>query len=584
MKRIAQRPLSPLMIFLGAALACAFMAQTSTAGRDPQIALGASSAVAGTEFDSPPNDHCTVILVGKNASADGSVMATHTADCGMCDWTWRKVPAADHKPGEMRRLYHISQTKAWPPKEGLKWDLIKKDFTGVEIPEPAHTYGYMHGVFGYMNDQSLAFGESTIGTVRKLENSTPAAKTDITMLTLLAMERCKTAREAIAFMGGLAEKYGYGFVDSGEMLAVTDPKEVWIFEIMPVGPLWTPESGKPGAVWCAERVPDGEVSVCPNESRIGEIDLNNKDLFMASPNVISCAVDNKLFDPAAGKPFNFKRAYAPAEGSALSSQGGRQRMWRFFDAVAPSLKLKAETPNMDLPFSVKPDKKLSVQDVMALTRDKSYGTIFDPVQGIRGGPFQNPNYFRNTRKISVANAEYTTVTQCRPWLPVPIGGIVWLSWGAQDTACYMPFYAGITAMPKSFSIGDHYELNRASARWAFDYTDFHTQVAYSLAIEDVKKAQLEWEGGAVTKIPNIDMQAEALYAKNPAKALEFLTRFSNNNADKVVAAWWDLGDRLLVKYNHFGFYDAAKRSRERVQPYGEIWRRAVRAVDAWTEK
>jgi dipeptidase len=368
------------------------------------------------------------------------------------------------------------------------------------------------------------------------------------------------------------------------MLAVTDPREVWIFEIIPVGPLWTPESGKPGAVWCAERVPDGEVSVCPNESRIGEIDLNNKDFFMASPNVISCAVDNKLYDPASGKPFSWKKAYSPNTGSALSSQGGRQRLWRFLDACAPSLKLKADTPNMDLPFSVKPDKKLSVQDVMTLTRDKSYGTIFDPVQGIRGGPFQNPNYYRNTRKISVANAEYTTVTQCRSWLPDPVGGIVWLSWGAQDTACYMPFYAGVTAMPKSFSLGDHYEFNRASARWAFDYVDFHTQVAYSLAIEDVKKAQLEWEGGAVTKIPDVDKQAQALYAKSPAKAVEFLTRFSNDNADKVVAAWWDLGDKLLVKYNHFGFYDAAKRSRERVQPYGEIWRRAVRAVDAWIEK
>ncbi len=157
--------------------------------------------------------------------------------------------------------------KTWPPSEGLKWDLIKKDYVGVEIPEPAHTYGYMHGVFGYMNDQQLAIGESTIGNVRKLGNPTPTAKTDITMLTLLAMERCKTAREAIQLMGSLAEKYGYGFVDGGEMLAVTDPKEVWIFEIMPVGPLWTPESGKPGAVWCAQRVPDDDGQRLPQRSR-----------------------------------------------------------------------------------------------------------------------------------------------------------------------------------------------------------------------------------------------------------------------------------------------------------------------------
>ena len=231
-------------------------------------------------------------------------------------------------------------------------------------------------------------------------------------------------------------------------------------------------------------------------------------------------------------------------------------MWRFYDLVAPSKKFSPDLPNMDFPFSVKPDKKLSAQDVMALTRDKSYGTPFDPVKGVRGGLYQNPNYYAGTRKISVSNAEYTTVTQCRGWLPAPIGGIVWLSWGAQDTACYMPFYAGVTSIPKSFGVGDHWEFNRASARWAFDYVDFHAQIIYSEAIADIKKAQEEFEAGAATKIAEIDKQAADLFAESPAKAAALLTRFSNENAEKVVAAWWDLGDRLLVKYNHFGFYDS----------------------------
>ena len=528
-------------------------------------------------------ENCTVIMAGKEATIDGSIITTHTADCGICDWTWRKVPAANHKPGEMRKLYHISQIKTWPPKEGLKWDLIKKDLTGVKIPEPAHTYGYMHGVFGYMNDQQLAIGESTIGNQRKLNNPTPAAKTDITMLTLLAMERSKTAREAIQLMGQLAEKYGYGFVDGGEMLAVADSKEVWIFEIVPAGPLWTPESGKPGAVWCAERIPDDQVSVCPNESRIGEIDLNNKDFFLSSSNVISCAVENKLYDPASGKPFSWKQAYSPAEGSAVTSQGRRARLWRFFDVVAPSQKFKPDTPNMDLPFSVKPDKKISVQDVMRLTRDKCEGTTFDPVRGIRGGPYANPNYYGGTRTIGTNKAEYTTVTQCRSGLPDPVGGIVWLAWGGQDTACYMPFYAGVTEIPKSFNVGDHWEFNRGSARWAFDYADFHAQVAYVDAIEDIRKAQQEWEAGALTKIPEIDKTAAELYAKSPAKAIQYLTNFCLDNASKVVAAWWDLGDKLLVKYNHLGYYNPEKRSRGRGKPAPDLWRKAVRMMDAWIE-
>jgi dipeptidase len=533
----------------------------------------------------PIAEGCTVVMVGKDASADRSVMTTHTADCGICDWTWRHVPAADHKPGSMRKIYHISQIKTWPPDVGLKWDMYTENYTGVEIPQVAHTYSYHHGVFGYMNEHQLAMAESTIGCRRKMENPTPSGVFDITTLTLIAMERCKTAREAIKTMGSLAEKHGYGFHDSGEMLAVADPDEVWIFEIMPVGPLWTPKSGKPGTVWCAQRIPDDHVSVCPNESRIGEIDLGNKDYFLASSNAISYATENDYYDPDGGKPFNWKRAYSPTGASAASSRGTRARLWRFFDLVAPSRSINPETPNMELPFSVKPDKILSLQDVIDITRDKYQGTPFDPAEGLRGGPFSNPNYhprpvrvedktYNTPRTISVNRAEYTTVTQCRDWLPAQIGGIVWLSFGAQDTSCYMPLYAGITAIPESFSIGDHWVFNRESARWAFDYVDFHTLVAYSHAIKDVKKAQEELEKTAIERVPAIDITAKELYGQNPKLAIEYLTDYCVNNAEKVIDAWWELGDRLLVKYNHLSIYDTKNRKRTNL-PYPESWLKEV---------
>ena len=548
------------------------------------LSLGRNGRPApASDFD-PASEACTVIMVGRDASTDGSVMSTHAADCGVCDFTWRHVPAAEHKPGEMRRLYNIDQIRTWPPAEGGKWAMVLKDPTAVEIPQPAHTYGYHHSVFGYMNDQQLAIAESTIGNVRKLANPTPTPATNITQLTLLAMERCRTAREAIKLMGSLAEEYGYGYHDGGEMLAVSDPKEIWVFEIMPVGPLWTPKSGKPGAVWAAERVPDDHVSVCPNESRIGEMDLGNPDLFMASAHVVSFAVEAGLYDPEGGKPFSFKRAYSPAEGSAVSSEGRRSRMWRFFDLVAPSRKFKPETANMDFPFSVKPDAKLSARDVMALTRDKSEGTVFDPVRGLRGGPFKNPNYYKGTRLISVPNVEYTTLTQCRSWLPDPIGGIVWVALGAQDTSCYVPFYAGATEIPKSFAVGDHFVLDRASARWAFDYVDFHTQVAYNAAIEDVKAARKKWEDGALERIGEIDAQARTLYQKSPREAVRFVTGFGLNNAQTVVDAWWKLGDDLWVKYNHLGLYDAEKRRGGRIPTANpEWWNKAVRAFDVLNE-
>ncbi|MDH7511926.1 MAG: C69 family dipeptidase [Clostridiales bacterium] len=520
----------------------------------------------------PLSDACTVIMVGKNASVDGSVMTTHTCDCGLCDWTFRYVPAADHAAGATRKIYHIDQFRTWPPDTGLKWERYKDDFTGLEVPEVAHTFGYIQGAFGYMNDMQVAIGESTIGCLKKMENPTPSAKFDITMLTLIAMERAKTAREAIKVMGEMGEKYGYGFTDTGEMLAVADPNEVWVFEIMPVGPLWTPESGKPGAVWCAQRVPDDHVSVCPNESRIGEIDLKNKDYFMASANVIQFAIDQKLYDPKSGKPFNWKRAYSPNEVSAVSSNGSRVRLWRFFDLVAPSQKFSPETPNMDLPFSIKPEKKLSVYDVMMMTRDKCEGTIFDPARGLQGGPFANPNFlpygfelegkrYNTSRVIGVNRAEYVTVTQCRAWLPNPVGGIVWLAWGAQDTSCFMPFYIGVTEIPRSFEIGDHWVFSRDSARWAFDYVDFHTQVLYSYAIQDVREAQAKWEKSAADKTPAIDEWATKLHQKDPAEARQFLTEYCLNNATNVINAWWNLGDQLLVKYNHLWIYDTKTRKR-----------------------
>jgi dipeptidase len=530
---------------------------------------------------------CTVIIVGKNASVDGSVITTHTCDCGVCDWTWRYIPAADHEPGSMRKIYHIDQFRTFPPEEGLKWEVVyEKNFTGLEIPQIAHTYAFVHGAFGYMNDQQLAIGESTIDSHDRMNNLTPAPKFDITMLTLLAMERCKTAREAIKLMGSLAEEHGYGHTDYGEMLAVADTNEVWIFEIMPVGSLWNPKTGKPGAIWCAQRVPDDHVSVCPNESRIGEIDLNNPDYFMASANVISYAVENGYYDPKNGEPFNWKKAYSPAEGSANSTHGWYGRLWRFFDLVAPSKKFSPDVPNMDFPFSVKPDKKLSVEDVMRLTRDKYEGTHFDLSETLQAGPFSNPNYLTRPYKfdgktwdtkrfISDNRAEYVTVTQSRGWLPHPIGGIVWLAWGAQDTSCFMPLYgAGITEIPKSFEIGDHFVFDRKSARWAFDYVGFHTQVAYSLAIEDVKKAREKWEKPALKNTAAIDKEALELYKQDPDLAREFLTTYCLNNAERVIKAWWELGDQLLVKYNHLFIYNPETRERKTIQ-YPDWWLRII---------
>ena len=170
---------------------------------------------------------CTSVLVGKKASTDGSIITTHTNDCGVCDWTFRYVPPADHEPDAKRKIYWYNQFETLPPSQGYHWSNYEHKFNGLEIDEVEHTYGYFHGMFGYLNDNQVGFGESSIGCRRELRNPTPAAKFDITQLSLIAMERARTAREAVRIMGDLATRHGFGHTDGGEMLAVSDPNLVY---------------------------------------------------------------------------------------------------------------------------------------------------------------------------------------------------------------------------------------------------------------------------------------------------------------------------------------------------------------------
>jgi len=515
-------------------------------------------------------DMCTVILVGKDASIDGSTMTLQTADCGRCDFTFRYVPSMNFEPGAMRKIYSKSQYTAWPtpeevvdPIQSIEDLYYEEWYTGIEIPQVERTYAYIRGIFGNINEKQLGINESTIGC--RSEMNAPNARICISELTMLAMERCSTAREAIQFMGEIAEKYGYGGPDGGEMLAVSDTEEVWSFEIMPVGPLWTPQSGTSGAVWAAQRVPDDEVSFCPNVSRIGEIDLDNPDYFMASSNVVSFAVEKGFYDPESGEPFRFNIAYSPRTDSAVNSGGRMARLWRLFDLVAPSQRFSPELPLDQFPFSAKPDKRMSVQDLMMISRDNYEGTPFAPGEGVSGGPFGNPRYYTSNivldgknysypRTISKNTAEYTTIVQLRDWLPDEIGGILWIALGAQDTSCYLPYYAGVTDIAESLTVGNNWEMNRESARRAMDYVDFHTAVVYNIAIEDVKKAQFKWEGNALSRTPAVDQKAYNLYLQNPEEAKKFLTEYCIDNTNQVVAAWWKLADDLFVKYNHFRIY------------------------------
>jgi len=531
--------------------------------------LGLAQEYIEEELDSV--SACTVFAAGKDATVDGSVITYMTADTQGAEMTWYYEPAVDHEEGEMRKIYIIRQTQKFPPDYTRPID-EESTFSGVEIPQVSHTNGYLHSLHFHMNDKQVQMNESTIGGRRELRN--PNAIMDICNLSNIALERASTAREAIQIMGALAEEWGYSRTDSGECLAVADKNEAWIFVIYGVGPLWVPgESEGPGAVWAAQRVPDDHVAFVGNNSIIREIDFDDSENFMYSSNVVDLAVERGWYDPQSGESFDMNvydpRVWSNGEPiTPANSRGYYGRQWRGFNLVAPSQELSIDTPMNEFPFSVKVDKKLSLQDVFAIDRDHFEGSELDMVDEFAAGPFGLPNrYPRSTRidmdgdgekeryyfgrPLQPFHTEYTSICQSRAWLPDEIGGILWLGLGEADSTCFMPFYCGITELPESFGIGHHWEFNRESARWAFEYVDYVMLPFYQAVLPYVEAAQLRHESSEMAEIAAVDAFALDLYDESrPQKVQAYLTDYCVDNANQIVDEWWELGDTLIMYFAH----------------------------------
>ena len=493
---------------------------------------------------------CTAVMVGKEASVDGSVMTTHTCD-GWYDQRIQVIPGQkfelDAKAEVMKvdvykELCHITRPGVEPIKVG-------------EIPQVSETYSYFHIGYPFMNEKSVIMGESTWSGRRELRNDQGIFM--IEELEVFGLQRASTARECIQMMGELAETYGYG--DGGEGLTITDPNEVWLFEIAGPGILWEPGSGEPGAVWAAQRIPDDHVSVIANRSRIGEIDLDDPDYFMASENVKSLAQEMGWWQPEEG-PFSFWKAYCP------EPYGGRyyqqRREWRVLSLLAPSLNLDPYAEEQ-YPLSVKPDDKVSVQDLMIIKRDYYKGTQFDLTEGMAAGPFGNPNRYPTPtnvkpegkenldweRAISMFRCSYSFISQARSWLPDPVGGLLWFGEDAPHSTCYVPLYCGITEVPKSFSSGRRDVFDEDSAWWAFNFVSNWADLKFSYMIEDIQEAQDELEGSFFAMQPAVENAAHEMYEKDPALAVKYLTGYSNTSANKAVERWWELAKELIAKYD-----------------------------------
>ena len=479
-------------------------------------------------------DACTNLIVGKNASADGSTIISYAADSHTLFGDLQYLPAADHRPGEMRKIYD--------------WD------SGIylgEIPEVAHTYA----VVGNTNELQVTIGESTWGGRHELEDTTGII--DYGSLIYIALQRSRTAREALTIMTDLVAKYGYR--SEGESFSIGDPNEVWVMDLIGKG-------GKDkGAVWVAIRIPDDCISGHANQPRIHTFPQNDKANCIYSKDVISFARKMGYFNGKDAE-FDFSLTYNPAEWGTL--RGCDARVWSYFNRFKSGM--DAYLPYIDgkkgaevMPLYVKPDRKVSVRDVQNMMRDHFEGTPFDMTKDkgskilydvpYRWRPMEykvDGKEYTHERAIATQQTGWVYVAQMRSWLPNAIGGVVWFGVDDANTAVFVPMYCCMTEIPKSYAQGtaDLYTLNWESAFWVNNWVANQAYSRYNKMIGDIRKVQNELEDAWHNNQATIEAQAKAIYDTNPSAAVKMLTFYSNEQAQMATARYKELGEYLFVKY------------------------------------
>ncbi len=475
---------------------------------------------------------CTSLLAGKNATTDGCTMITYAADSHSLYGELYYSPAMSYPKGAMLDVY--------------EWDTGK--YLG-KIPQVRETFS----VIGNMNEHQLTISESTWGGRSELQDTTGII--DYGSLIYITLQRAKTAREAIEVMTSLVKDYGY--YSSGESFSIADPNEVWIMEMIGKG------VGRKGAVWVAVRIPDDCIAGHANQARIHSIPMKDKDNCLYSSDEIGFAREMKYFD-GLNKDFSFANAYAPTDFWSLRACDAR--VWSFFrkyddtiDNYLPYLMGESKEP---LPLYIKPKQKLSVQDMQNAMRDHFEDTPFDMTQDIGAGPFKAPYRFRpmsfevdsveylNERAIATQQTGFSFVSQMRSWLPNPVGGVLWFGVDDTNTTVYSPIYCANTEVPECFRVGngDLLTFSWTSAFWMHNWVANMAYNRYNLMIPDIRTVQQEIENRYAAVQPAIDKTATELYNTNPQLAIEYLTNYSNQQADLATARWKQLGEYLLIKF------------------------------------
>lgn len=495
----------------------------------------AAALVAAASFSAFEAEACTNFIVGKKASADGSVMCTYNADdygmfINLCHY-----PAAKHAKGEMRKVYD--------------WDTNK--YYG-EIPEAAETYN----VIGNINEYQVTIGETTYGGREEMVDTTGTL--DYGSLIYIALQRSKTAREAIHVMTTLANTYGYN--SEGETFTICDPNEAWIMEMMGKGP------GSKGVVWVAIRIPDDAICAHANQSRIGKFNMKDKENVLYSKDVIKFARKQGWFT---GKDadFSWKNVYAKPDFS------GRRyceaRVWSFFNHYKDMSKylpwaLGKDENAEDMPLWIIPNRKVSVQDLENDMRDHYENTpLALDSTSIGGGIWQMPyrptpleftvdgkKYF-NERPTSTQQTAFSYVSQMRSWLPREIGGVLWFGNDDGNMVAYTPVYCGNTIQPECYNTpnADAVTFNENNAFWVCNWVSNMVYPRYSLMFPSLKEVRDSLEKSYFAKQTEVEKRAVELCKSNPAEAVRYLTSYSNSTAQQMLARWKKLATYLIVKYN-----------------------------------
>lgn len=477
---------------------------------------------------------CTNLIVGKNVSADGSTIISYSADSYSLFGELYHYPAGMHKKGTMINVY--------------EWDTGK--YLG-QIEQARQTYN----VVGNMNEFQLTIGETTFGGRPELVDTTGVI--DYGSLIYLGLQRSRTAREAIKVMTDLVQEYGY--YSSGESFTIADPNEVWIMEMIGKGP------GVRGAVWVAVRVPDDCISAHANHSRIHQFDTSDKENCMYAPDVISFAREKGYFN-GVNKDFSFSKAYAPLDFGAR--RYCEARVWSYFnmftDRGEELLPYIQGTTDEPMPLYVKPNRKISVQDVKNAMRDHYEGTALDITKDFGAGPYHTPyrlsplefevngqKYF-NERPISTQQSGFVFVAQMRENLPDAVGGVLWFGLDDANMTVFTPVYCCATRVPECYTRvdgADYITFSWKSSFWVFNWIANMVYPRYDLMIDDVRAVQTEIETTFNQAQEGIEAVAVKMLETDPDKAKEFLTNYTVMTAQSTHDAWKRLGEFLIVKYN-----------------------------------